>query len=181
MHPTPTCKTTRKVPKQIYHVVYPRVQYSSNDKKQHTYRRRETYIQKKGKINIQKTTLTFTYLIKIGLTFKQSPAELPSVAIGVTMGTANKNNFFILQKQRSRHHSLLGKTIENQKQDKASLRKQISSPGVGYVCFLTYSLLNTCSLQSFNACLRPFSLILTFSRSFPQITSCSHACLTTSM
>ena len=65
MHPTPTCKISRKVPKQIYHVIYPRVQYSSNDKKQHTYRRRETYIQKKGKINIQKTTLTFTYLIKL--------------------------------------------------------------------------------------------------------------------
>ena len=98
MHPTPTCKTTREVPKQIYHVIYPRVQYSSNDKKQHTYRRREAYIQKKGKINIQKTTLTFTYLIKIGLTLKHSPVESPSVATGVTTGTANKNNFILIFK-----------------------------------------------------------------------------------
>jgi len=98
MHPTPTCKTTRKVPKQIYHVIYPRVQYSSNDKKQHTYRRREAYIQNKGKINIQKATLTFTYLIKIGLTLKQSPAKSPSVATGATTGTTNKNIFILIFK-----------------------------------------------------------------------------------
>ena len=47
------------------------------------------------------------------------------VTTGATTGTANKNNFFILQKQRSRHHSLLGKTMENQKHDKASSQNRI--------------------------------------------------------
>jgi len=40
-------------------------------------------------------------------------------------GDGEQKQFFILQKQRSRHHSLLGKTMENQKQDKASSQNRI--------------------------------------------------------
>jgi len=45
-----------------------------------------------------------------------------------------KHLILILIKQRSRHHNLLKENYgKPKKQDKASLRKQISSPGVGYV------------------------------------------------
>jgi len=40
-------------------------------------------------------------------------------------GDGEQNVILILIKQRSRHHSLLGKTMENQKQHKASLQNRI--------------------------------------------------------
>ena len=40
-------------------------------------------------------------------------------------GDDEQNIILILVKQRSRHHSLLGKTMENQKQDKASSQNWI--------------------------------------------------------
>jgi len=58
--------------------------YSNNNKiNNHIYKR-------KGKINIKKELHSFYLFNQIGLTLKQSPAESPSVATGITTGTANK-------------------------------------------------------------------------------------------
>jgi len=64
----------------------------------------------------------------------QAERKIKDVATGVMTGTANKNNLFLFSKQRSRHHNLLKENYgKPKKQDKESLRKQISSPGVSYV------------------------------------------------